>query len=193
MERVRLADTTIEDRRSAYDWLYHSDYSNREDSPTDPPGSPIPSYDDFKKDYQDYFFNGSSPEKGRCYLIEKVKTGESVGMISYTSYHLRSGISEIDIWLKGRSYLGLGYGTEALRSLCLKLLDEFGYHTLIIRPYRKNVQAIKSYMKSGFEEVNNDPIEFYKDEYVPSLSNGDYGPGEDIFMVRKRRRNEGDA
>jgi RimJ/RimL family protein N-acetyltransferase len=185
MERVGLIDTTIEDRRSAYDWLYRSDYSNLKDSPTDPPGSSPPSYEEFMDDYSDLFFNGSSPDIGRCYLIELKGTGESIGMISYTSFHLNPEISELDIWLKSGSYLGHGLGTQALQLLCSKLFEELGYHTLVIRPYKKNIRAVKSYMKAGFNKVELDPPQYYKQEFIPSLSDGDHGKGEDVFMVRR--------
>ncbi len=187
MIRVRLAYTNLRNRKDAYDWLYHSDILEIEDSPTDPPDIESPSYEEFRRDYPDYFFDGSSPGDGRCFLIEVLDSGEQIGMISYTSFHLKPGVSELDIWLKARKYIDHGYGTEALRRLCDSLFMDMDYHTLIIRPYRKNLRAVKSYEKVGFLRQNMDPEIYYKKEFIHSHANGDFGPGEDIFMVMRKK------
>jgi len=72
---IELREAIIEDREKAYQWLYYSDFSkflNRLEGLT---GETIPSYEKFKEDYQDYYFNGSHPEKGRCYIIVLKKNG----------------------------------------------------------------------------------------------------------------------
>nr|WP_279383441.1 GNAT family N-acetyltransferase [Methanobacterium formicicum] len=74
------------------------------------------------------FFNGSHPEKGRCYVIVCTNNGkeEDIGIISYTSFHLRDKITEFDIWLKGNHYTGHGFGTKAIQILT-SIVKGLGY------------------------------------------------------------------
>lgn len=181
---IELREAIIEDRKKAYQWLYYSDFSkflNRLEGLT---GETIPSYEKFKEDYQDYYFNGSHPEKGRCYIIVSTKNGkrEDIGIISYTSFHLLEKITEFDIWLKSLAYTGHGYGTQAILKL-VKIVKGRSYAKIIIRPSKHNQMAIKSYKKAGFVEKELKPWEYYREGYVDKFSEGDYGPGGDVFMV----------
>ncbi|MBI4812863.1 MAG: GNAT family N-acetyltransferase [Methanobacterium sp.] len=110
---IKLRKATFGDRKKAYQWLYYSDFSDFLNKLQGHTSGGIPSYEDFKKDYMDYFFDGSQLEDGCCFIICK-KDGitEDLGVISYTSFHLLDKITEFDIWLKGLSYTGHGYGTR---------------------------------------------------------------------------------
>jgi aminoglycoside 6'-N-acetyltransferase len=46
-----------------------------------------------------------------------------------------------------------GLGTEALRVLCAHLIDEHGFHRLVIDPEVANERAIASFRKVGFRPV----------------------------------------
>jgi len=107
---------------------------------------------------------------------------EDVGIISYTSFHLLDKITEFDTWLKGCSYTGQGYGTQAILQLA-RIISDMGYDKVIMRPSKHNKMAIKSYKKAGFVEEDLEPAIYYLPEYVDEFADGDYGPGGDVFMV----------
>lgn len=180
---IELRIATFEDRSKAYDWLYHSDFSPFLYKLEGYTEETLPSYDNFKADYEDYYFNGSQPEKGRCFIIVRKdnEKQEDIGVISYTSVHLLDKITEFDIWLKSLRYTGHGYGTQALMKLS-GIVKDMGYEKVIISPSKHNIRAFKSYRKVGFQEKKFNPRDYYRAEYIEDLAEGDYGPGGDIFM-----------
>jgi aminoglycoside 6'-N-acetyltransferase len=48
---------------------------------------------------------------------------------------------------------GAGIGTEALQVMCAHLVDEHGFHRLVIDPELANERAIASFRKAGFKPV----------------------------------------
>jgi len=48
---------------------------------------------------------------------------------------------------------GRGLGTETLRKLCTQLVDEHGFHRIVIDPEVENEVAIASFKKVGFRPV----------------------------------------
>lgn len=186
---IYLKNATLEDRRKAYEWLYFSDFSPFLNELQRYSSQNIPTLPEFEGDYQDFFFNELHPEKGRAYLImlkENVNK-EEIGFISYTSFGLMEDTAELDIWLKSLEYTGKGYGTFALQILSQKLLKN-GFHTMIIRPCRKNIRAVKSYKKIGFEESVFKPENYYEKEFIEESSPGDCKDGDDIFLVLKKNK-----
>ncbi len=182
---IELREATIEDREKTYKWLYYSDFSGYLNKLGGITKETIPSYEYYKKEeYMDFYFDDSQPEKGRAYIIVCRTNGkiEDVGIISYTSFHLLDKITEFDIWLKGLSYTGHGYGTKALLRLS-GIVKYLGYKKVIIRPSKHNKRAIKSYQKAGFVEEDFKPENYYLADYIPKYSDGDYGHGADVFMV----------
>lgn len=180
---IELRKATLEDRRKAYDWLYYSDFSRFLYQLEGYTAETLPSYDKFKADYKNYYFDGSQPEKGRCFIIVRNDNHkqEDIGIISYTSIHLLEKITEFDIWLKSLRCAGHGYGTQALMKLA-EIVKDLGYEKVIIRPSKHNIRAIKSYRKAGFKEKEFNPQDYYRVEYIEELAEGDYGPGGDVFM-----------
>lgn len=181
---IKLRKATLGDRKKAYQWLYYSDFSDFLNKLQGLTSGDIPSYEEFKKDYMDYFFDGSQPDRGCCFIITCKKEGitEDLGIISYTSFHLLDKITEFDIWLKGLRYTGHGYGTKAILALA-GMVREFGYDKVIMRPSKHNKRAINSYQKAGFMVKELIPCEYYKTDFINEFSQGDCGPGEDVFMV----------
>lgn len=183
---IYLKEAGLQDREKIYKWLYFSDFSPFLNELQGYSNDNIPSFREFKKDYEDFFFDNSSPEKGRGYLIilkENDKEDE-IGFISYTAFGLVEGTAEMDIWLKSIDYTGKGNGTSALNILSDGLLDK-GFHTLIIRPCAKNIRAILSYKKVGFVESDFEPEKYYKKDYIDEYAPEDCKDGEDVFMVLK--------
>ncbi len=181
---IEIREATLDDRRKIYDWLFYADFSdflNRLQGIQD--GS-IPSFEEFKDDYRNYFFDGSREKDGRSYIIQ-AKSGEEMGHISYTGYHMMDGMAEIDIWLKSLKYMGYGIGTKAVRLLATQLLHK-GYQKIITRPSKQNIPAIRSYQKAGFKEREKNLKDYYKPEYIDLYGAGDYGEGMDVLLVLEK-------
>lgn len=71
--------------------------------------NPILTYEEFcDKGYDEYYFMGSKPEGGRGFLI--VNNGEPIGFISYSCFHLKPSIAELDIWMNCEDNCGKGFG-----------------------------------------------------------------------------------
>lgn len=183
---IYLKGARPKDRKKVYKWLYHSDFSPFLNKLTGYSPETIHTFQDFKDDYEDFFFNDSSPEKGRAYLIilNENNEEETIGFISYTGFGLVEGTAELDIWLKSLNYAGKRYGTTALKILSNELLKK-RFHTLIIRPCKKNVRAIKSYEKTGFRKSIFEPEKYYKQEFIEEYAPGDCKDG-DTFMIFKK-------
>ncbi len=58
----------------------------------------------------------------------------------------------IDLFLNPAAH-GSGLGTDAVRTLARHLIDECGYHRLVIDPAADNIAAIRCYEKVGFRPV----------------------------------------
>jgi len=135
--------------------------------PPDYPDSPVPSWEEFIRDYRDHFFNGSNPQMGRCFIIEV--DDEPVGQVNHDRISERDHSTELDIWLKGSIYLNKGYGTDALITLCEYLYERFDCRKFIIAPSSRNTAAIRSYRKAGFIQTDEVPEGFspdYKDNVI---------------------------
>ncbi len=180
---IELRASKINDRKKAYEWLYFSDFSDFLNQLEGYNEDTIPSYEDFKSDYEDYYFTGSQEDKGRCYIIvcKSKEVTEDIGIISYTSFHLLDKITEFDIWLKGLRFTGHGYGTKAILRLSSMVKDR-GYEKVIMRPSKHNKKAINSYKKAGFYEKEFKPVDYYIEDYISEFAEGDYGSGGDVFM-----------
>ena len=151
----------MDDRRDIYQWLAHSDLSSSMLGPPDYPDSPVPSWEAFLEDYQPYYFDGSRPDLGRCFVIQT--GGEDVGQINYNEINAKDRSVELDIWLAAGRYTGKGYGTDALAALCDYLHREMGCERFYIAPARKNRRAVRCYEKAGFAETGQIPGWFRPD------------------------------
>lgn len=116
--------------------------------PPDYPDSKIPSWEEFKNDYAEYYFNGSQPMKGQCFIIQFEE--EDIGQINHNVIDSENNITDLDIWLCDSKYTGRGIGTEAIQLMCKYLKQEYGCKEIKISPSRRNKRAIRSYEKAGF-------------------------------------------
>ncbi len=183
--KVELVPSVLEDKPRVYDWCFHSETTKSHAGPPDFPDTAIATWEEFFEGdggYSDYYFTGEKPEHGRGFIIQS--NGEPVGFISYSSFHLRPRIAELDIWLNAEAHCGKGFGTEAIILLGDYLNSEFGVRTLIMRPSVKNIRANKSYEKAGLRQSDKKPEEFLLDEYVPIFAEGDYGSDESALLVK---------
>jgi len=160
-KNVTLRPATPADRRPIFDWLTNSDLTPRMMGPPLYPDGPIPAWEEFLEDYKDYFFDGTQPLLGRCFIIEV--NGEAVGQINHDKIYPKDQSTELDIWMKSSRYTGKGYGPDALATLCHHLAQTLGCEKFIIAPSRRNVAAIRAYQKAGFAETCEIPDGFMPD------------------------------
>lgn len=157
-KKINLRPAKPYDKRKIYEWLACSNLTGRMMGPPNFPDHPIPSWEEFQDDYHDYFFNGSQPERGRCFVIELEDA--SIGQINHDKIYTETKSTELDIWLADKKYTGQGYGTEAIILLGDYLHSNFDCLKFIIAPSKRNKIAIRSYQKAGFEIVpHQGPIE----------------------------------
>ena len=180
--KIILIPATLDDREKIYNWCFHSE-TTKFHAGADYPDVVIPTFEEFYNDYVDYFFNGSAPDKGRGFII--VHNEEPVGFISYSSYHLKPHKAELDIWMKSEANCGKGFGTDAIMSLGNYLNKLVDIYELIIRPSKKNINAIKSYKKSGFEESDMPACDYLLDEYLSIYGDGDYGADGTALLTKR--------
>lgn len=165
-ENVQLRFAGPNDKRKIFDWAVHSNLSG-EIFNTD---HPAPSWEEFDEDYASYYFDGTQPLSGRCFII--VFQGEDIGQINYNSIDMHSHSTEIDIWLADRRYTCRGLGTQAILLLCQYLKKELNIRTIYMAPSAKNIYAVRAYRKAGFMDADEIP-EWFRPDYP------------DVVMLRK--------
>jgi hypothetical protein len=82
---IELTEARIEDREKAYNWLFHSDFSDFLMNLEGFTKETIPAYEEFCNEYWDFFFDGTQPENGRCYKIVSSGEKEEIGL--YITQH----------------------------------------------------------------------------------------------------------
>jgi RimJ/RimL family protein N-acetyltransferase len=163
---VKLRPATTADRRPIFDWLTNSDLTGHMMGPPNYPDSPIPTWEEFKNDYKEYFFDSSKPFLGCCYIIEV--NSEAVGQINHDKISNIDNSTELDIWLRSKDYINKGYGSDAINTLCDYLVQKFGCKKFIISPSARNKVAVRAYEKAGFIKTEEKPEGFLGD-YVDSV------------------------
>ena len=130
-KKINLRPATVNDRRSIYEWMSQSDCTQSFMGLPRFPDIPVPTWDEFCADYKPYYFDGSSPEKGRCYII--MADDHSVGQVNYNDIDSEHNRTELDIWMSCEANCGKRYGSDALQVLCTYLYDAYGVSEFIIR------------------------------------------------------------
>ena len=181
---IELRPATPNDRQDIYEWCFHSDITPCHAGPPDYPNHPIATQEEFfgEYGYQDYYFTGEKLDKGMGFLI--MHQNEPVGFLSYSCFHLREGVAELDIWMRCEAHCGKGYGSDALAALGNWLQETLGIQTLIMRPSIKNQRANRTYQKVGFMPSAQPPDAYLLAEYVDVFGSGDYGADESALLVK---------
>jgi RimJ/RimL family protein N-acetyltransferase len=181
--KISLVPATLDDKQIVYEWCFHSETTKSHSGLPDYPENPVPSYDEFYESYRDYYFTGSNPNGGRQFFI--VYNGEPIGCISYSAYHLKPGIAELDNWISSEANCGKGFGTDAIITLSNYLHKTLGFHTMIMGPSVRNQRAIRAYEKAGLVKTDRPMSEFLLDEYIPLYGDGDYGKDGTVVCVKR--------
>jgi len=158
---LSLRPASLQDKSKIFNWLTNSNLTSEMLGPPKFPDNPVPTWDEFESDYLDYYFDGSQPNNGQCFVIEH--NGQEIGQINYNQIDLQTKSTEIDIWLADYQFTNKGFGTEAIKMLCSYLSKSFGCEFFLIAPSRRNENAVKSYKKAGFIEAERIPDNFVPD------------------------------
>ncbi|MFH1030273.1 MAG: GNAT family protein [bacterium] len=180
-KKILLRSATGNDKRIIYEWMAHSDTTSSHMGPPDFPDNPIPTYEQFCLDYKAYFFNGTEPKLGRCFMI--IVDNNPVGQINYDKIDENNKRTELDIWMNCRANCGRGYGADALKTLCDYLFKKYGILEFVVRPSARNHQAVRFYEKMGFHR-----IKITDEQQKIEFGRGDYS--DSIVLIKKNSRNQ---
>lgn len=159
--RTKLREATEVDRRNVYEWLAHSDLTPSMMGPPQFPDHAVATWEEFCRDYLPYYFDGSKPNEGRCFII--VANKNDVGVVCYNALRGNKA-TDVDIWLRSEADCGKGFGSDALRTLSDYLNKKFGVTQIAVSPSARNHRAIAAYKKAGFHLI---PTEKYHEFVEP--------------------------
>lgn len=142
-DKVTLRPFTENDPELFYHWATQSDatpfwYGKLY-------GDIVPSKEKFFSNWKSYYFDGSKPKLGRCFLI--LVKDIPIGQINYNKLDQNS--TELDIVIGDSKNWGKGYGSDAMKTLTNYLFDE-GVREVWVFVLKRNPRAIKMYEKAGF-------------------------------------------
>lgn len=183
---IKIRHARPDEKKKIYEWLCLSDTTSMHSGPPDYPDIPIPDWETFQNDFEDFYFQESGQNKGSVIIIENDR--KEIGCVCYACFHLNNNKAELDIWMKARQYCGKGFGPVALQKVIEYLQKEKGIQKFLIRPSEKNNRAIKAYEKAGLHRALNkkETIEKYLlPEYLDQHGNGDYGFENTAVLIRE--------
>lgn len=143
-EKIDLRPLKVDEIGEFYEWVTREPYWYGRY------GDPIPTFEGFMSEWPIYYFDGSRPEKGRCFMI--LLKGEKIGEVNYHEIDSENGSAELDIILL-KDFRGMGYGPDALKTLTDYLFAKMGAMKCIIEPIVLNERAVKAYEKTGFKLI----------------------------------------
>ncbi|MGC9365644.1 MAG: GNAT family N-acetyltransferase [bacterium] len=175
--KIELKSAKESDGEKIYTWLTQSNLTPPMMGLPNYPDHPIPSWEEFCKDYTFSFFNISGDGKGRNYII--VVDSEEIGTIGYDLLDKQNGRVIMDLWIRSEKYYGHSYGSDALNTLCNYIHKNYGIKNFIISPSSRNKRAIAAYKKAEFRYIKFLNKEEQKKEF--KLSEYD----DIILMIKK--------
>ena len=175
--KVELKPAQESDRKKIYTWLSQSDLTPSIMGPPEYPDLPIPTWEEFCKEYPPSFFHRSGDGKGRNYII--MINNEEVGTIGYDLLDKEKDRVVLDIWMRSEEFCGRGYGSDSLNALSTHIHENYGIKNFLICPSSRNKRAIKAYKKAGFKYVKT--LDKKEQENVFGLS--EYH--DNILMIKR--------
>ncbi len=147
--QVLLRPMTLRERPKFFQWATRSDatpfwYGELS-------GDEVPSYVVFRTEWPDYYFTGSQPSKGRCFMIEYQSV--PIGQINYNQINQDDLSTELDILIANHQHQGQGLGTEAIQLLTQYLFDHMKVRRCRIEVISQNPRAIRAYEKAGYQHT----------------------------------------
>ena len=142
-QKVVLRPMTVDEIPIFYKWATQSD-----STPFWYDDGRIQTYEEFTQDWKRYYFDGSEPEEGRCFVI--LVSGRPIGEVNYNDINRQDNSVELDIIIAKDADKNKGYGTDALRTLTNYLFQNMKIQLCWIEATAKNTRAIRAYEKVGF-------------------------------------------
>lgn len=112
-------------------------------------GDEIPDLNTFSQDWKPHYFDGSSPNQGRCFII--LHDDIPIGQVNYNKIDESDNSVELDIIIADRSDWNKGFGTDALKTLSSFLFQNMNVQRCFIEVLENNPRALKAYEKSEFK------------------------------------------
>ena len=75
-----------------------------------------------------------------------------IGYTQVYKYEEEDNTYEFDIFIGEEEYLSKGIGTIVINELCRKIFNKAD--KIVLRPFKRNIRAVKCYLKCGFEIVD---------------------------------------
>ena len=146
-EKIVLRPMTVDEISVFYQWATQSEatpfwYGELY-------GDHVPTYEEFIRDWKGYYFDGSAPEQGRCFII--LVGNKAIGQINYNEVNRENNSVELDIIIAEDVDKNKGYGTDALKTLVKYLFQNMNIQLCWIEAVTKNLRAIRAYEKAGFK------------------------------------------
>ena len=143
-EKVVLRPMTVGEIPIFYKWATQSDAT-----PFWYDDGRIPTYEECTQDWKRYYFDGSEPEKGRCFVI--LVDNRAIGQVNYNEINRETNSVELDIIIAEDVDKNKGYGTDALKTLVNYLFQNMNIQLCWIEAVTKNTRAVRAYQKAGFK------------------------------------------
>ncbi len=182
-KRIIMRSAKLSERKKLYDWMTKSDITRSIMGPPVYPDVPMPSWKEFRQDYTGDFFREYDRSTGKCFIIISGRT--EVGTISFDLLNRKKKWVVLDIWLRSEKYCGHGYGSDALKTLCLFLHKKYGITFCYISPSLRNRRAIASYKKAGFS-----PLKMNRAEAKRKFGIDVFDYPDNIMMKKTIKRND---
>ncbi len=90
-------------------------------------------------------------QDARVFAIETVE-GVHIGNIGLHDLDWKNRNAELGVVIGEKAYWGLGYGSDAIRTLLRFAFDEMNLHRVHLRVFDFNERAIRCYRRCGFRE-----------------------------------------
>jgi len=143
-EKVALRPMTVDEIPIFYKWATQSD-----STPFWYDDDHVLTYEEFIRDWKGYYFDGSEPEKGRCFIM--LVGNKAIGQINYNEINRANNSVELDIIIAEDVDKSKGYGSDALKTLVKYLFQNMNIQLCWIEAITKNPRAIRAYEKAGFK------------------------------------------
>ena len=112
---------------------------------------PFPDFEEFLDEWGAYYFDGSEPERGRCFVI--IVDDRAIGEINYNEIDREDDSVDFDIIIARDSDKGKGYGPDAILALMNYLFQNMDVKRFRIEVNCRNERAVRAYQKVGFEII----------------------------------------
>ena len=146
-QKVRLRPMTVKEIPLFFQWAAQSEatpywYGELQ-------GDEIPTYSEFLRDWKSHYFDGSAPEKGRCFVI--LVDDKAIGQVNYNEINRENNSVELDIIIGNDRHKNKGYGTDALQTMSKYLFLVMNIQKCWIDVIQENPRATRAYQKAGFK------------------------------------------